>query len=173
MKKKLLCLSLSLFTLVGCSKEEEKIRIQKELIDDLVGITGNTPALSHEPQQEEEKIYVPVEGVDIDLTQLSATMVYSEVFQMMFYPDEYVGKTIRIAGQFMVYENPETGDLYFATVVADALACCQQGIEYILKDATYPQDYPEPGSYIMITGEFAIYEEHGYQNIHLVDATLW
>ena len=46
------------------------------------------------------------EAVDIDLTKLSATMVYSAVFDMIENPSEYRGKTIKIltlTGKFDVY----------------------------------------------------------------------
>lgn len=35
-------------------------------------------------------------GIDVDLTQLSSTMIYAEVYNMMVTPDEYVGKTVRM-----------------------------------------------------------------------------
>ena len=41
------------------------------------------------------------ENVDVDLTQMNATMVYSEVYNMLYYPDEYVGKIVKINGPFL------------------------------------------------------------------------
>ncbi len=41
-------------------------------------------------------------GIDVDLTTLSGTMVYSEVFNMIANPEDYVGKTIKMQGQFFV-----------------------------------------------------------------------
>ena len=38
--------------------------------------------------------------VDYDLTQMSSDMVYATVYQLMVKPDEYVGKTFRIDGNF-------------------------------------------------------------------------
>ena len=48
-------------------------------------------------------------NLDVDLTTLSSTMVYSEVYNMMYEPDRYVGKRIKMDGQFAVYEDPNTG----------------------------------------------------------------
>ena len=45
---------------------------------------------------------------DIDLTTLSSIMVYSEVFNMSVSPEEYIGKTIRMAGIFTTKQDPET-----------------------------------------------------------------
>ena len=118
-------------------------------------------------------------NVDVDLTQLSSTMVYSEVYNMMTEPDTYMGKTVRMNGQFAIYqmvdENNEIipGKLYFACVIADATACCQQGLEFVLSgEHTYPEDYPELGTEITVTGTFGTYEEGGYRYCQLTEAKL-
>lgn len=119
------------------------------------------------------------DGIDVDLTKLSSTMVYSEVYNMMYTPDDYVGKTIKMEGQFAIYQaTDENGALipdqiYFACVIADATACCSQGLEFVLAgEHTYPNDYPELGSEITVTGTFELYEEDGYQYCRLVDAEM-
>ena len=43
------------------------------------------------PYDIEARLANGAEGVDIDLTVLSANMVYSEVFAMVYAPDEYIG----------------------------------------------------------------------------------
>ena len=42
--------------------------------------------------------------VDIDLTALSGIMVYSEVNSMISFPDNYIGKTVKMQGQFTIYQ---------------------------------------------------------------------
>ena len=37
----------------------------------------------------------------------NSTMVYSEVYNMMYTPGDYIGKTIKMTGQFVYYENPD------------------------------------------------------------------
>lgn len=109
--------------------------------------------------------------VDVDLTQLSSTMVYAEVSNMMSSPDEYTGKTVKMSGIFSVYVG-ET-QVYFACIIADATACCSQGIEFILAgNHSYPDDYPDLGTTVTVTGTFQTYEEDGYQYITLVDAIM-
>ena len=117
--------------------------------------------------------------VDVDLTKLSSTMVYSEVYNMMSAPDDYIGKTVRMNGQFALYqatdENGQTvpDQIYFACVIADATACCQQGLEFVLAgDVRYPDDYPELGTDITVVGEFQTYMEGEYQYCHLIDSTM-
>ena len=118
-------------------------------------------------------------AVDIDLTALSGIMVYSEVNSMISFPDNYIGKTVKMKGQFAigyVYNTdgtPDESTARFACVIADATACCSQGLEFILTgEHTYPNDYPELGSEITVTGTFEVYTENGFQYCRLVDATL-
>ena len=111
--------------------------------------------------------------LDVDLTALSSTMVYSEVYNMMYEPDRYVGKRIKMDGQFAVYEDPNTGAVYTACIIMDATACCSQGLEFVLTgEKTYPNDYPELGSEITVTGTFQLYDENGATYCHLVDAEM-
>ena len=111
--------------------------------------------------------------LDVDLTTLSSTMVYSEVYNMMYEPDRYVGKRIKMDGQFAVYEDPNTGAVYTACIIMDATACCSQGLEFVLAgEKTYPDDYPELGSEITVTGIFQLYDENGTTYCHLVDAEM-
>lgn len=66
-------------------------------------------------------------------------MVYSEVYNMKNAPSDYIGKTIKMTGQFVYYENPDTKVQYFACIIGDAMACCSQGLEFVLTGKhTYP-----------------------------------
>ncbi len=112
-------------------------------------------------------------GIDVDLTKLSGTMVYSEVYNMMSSPESYIGKTVKMKGTFYYYEEPETMKQYFACVIADATACCSQGLEFALSGKhTYPNDYPELNSEITVTGTFKVYEENGFKFCRLTDAAI-
>ena len=100
------------------------------------------------------------DAVDVDLTKLSATMIYSQVSNMITDPAKYLGKKVKMDGTMSVYEDPSTGNRYFACVIADATACCSQGIEFELTSRyVYPADYPEPGKYIVVEGIFDTYKE--------------
>lgn len=116
---------------------------------------------------------IETEGVDVDLTTLSSTMVYSEVYNMLVSPENYIGKTVKMDGLFALYHDETTDNYYFACIVADATACCSQGIEFVLKDDyTYPDDYPTEGGEICVIGEFDTYQEAGYTYCTLRDAEL-
>lgn len=110
--------------------------------------------------------------IDVDLTRLSSTMVYSKVYDMLDNPESYIGKTVKMKGSFAAYKG-ELRDYYFACVIADATACCQQGMEFRLKDdPAYPQGYPEEGKTITVTGTFSTYMEGEAKYIELKDCTL-
>ena len=117
--------------------------------------------------------------VDVDLTVLSSTMVYSEVYNMLyFYPEDYYGKTVKANGIFAIYQMVVDGvtqpdPVAYACIIADATACCAEGMEFVLEgDYTYPDDYPELGAEITVIGEFQSYEENGMTWYHLVNARL-
>ncbi len=111
--------------------------------------------------------------VDIDLTVLSGTMVYSEVYNMMVYPEMYIGKTVKMKGPFAYYYDEATGNYYFACIIQDATACCAQGIEFVLtEDYTYPDDYPEFNREICVVGVFDTYQEGQYTYCTLRNAVL-
>ncbi len=111
--------------------------------------------------------------IDVDLTQLSSTMVYSEVFAMMMAPEDYNGKTVRMRGLYNYYHDAMVDKDYSACVVQDATACCAQGIDFVLTDDyDYPDDYPEIDEEITVTGVFNIYKEGKYNFFRLKDAVL-
>ncbi len=103
---------------------------------------------------------------DIDLTKLSATMVYSEVYNMTAEPDKYIGKRIRMSGPASVFVAEATGKVYYSCIIKDATACCAQGIEFTLKEG----DYPNQGDPIVVEGVFDTYYEGEYRYCTLVDA---
>ena len=111
--------------------------------------------------------------IDVDLTVLSSTMVYSEVYNMMVTPEDYIGKTVKMKGQYAVFHDETTGNYYFACIIQDATACCAQGIEFVLtKDYTYPDDYPEADAEICVVGVFDTYQEGEYTYCTLRNASL-
>ncbi len=109
--------------------------------------------------------------IDIDLTELSANMVFSEVSGMMMDPASYVGKVIKMDGIASCFYDENQGKYYFACIVQDATECCAQGIEFELKDTyTYPDDFPADGEQITVVGVFTVYEEDGFNYCTLLDA---
>ena len=113
-----------------------------------------------------------LEGIDVDLTVLSSTMVYSEVLNMMTTPEDYIGKTVKMDGYFAFYHDEATDKYYYACIIPDATACCAQGIEFVLAgDHVFPDDYPEEQDEICVVGEFDTYQEGEYTYCTLRNAS--
>ncbi|MCR5666146.1 MAG: hypothetical protein K6G01_04900 [Eubacterium sp.] len=163
----------------GCSGEDSAQTSDTQTETQTSSAETEADAVSDDAQADEEESTEKAsessssEGIDVDLTQLSSTMVYSEVYNMMVTPDDYIGKVVKMNGAFSIYEDEETGQIYYACIVQDATACCSQGIEFELAgDYTYPDDYPELDSEIVVQGTFETYEEGDLTYCRLADATL-
>ncbi|MDR2686901.1 MAG: hypothetical protein LBB75_04055 [Oscillospiraceae bacterium] len=103
----------------------------------------------------------------VDLTNLSSTMVYAEVYNIMTNPAAYVGKTIKAGGAYQATNYYPDGYYHFV-LIADAAACCQQGFEFVWAGKhKYPDDYPQDGTQIEVTGVFGRYIEQGNTFYHL------
>ena len=162
MKRTLLLLFLIL-TLTACNNDPQ--------------ISASAPVQSERSDSSAERSQDPQTSLPqasdrpIDLTVMSGTMVYAEVYQMMVQPDDYLGREVTMQGVFSVYEG--TNRNYYACVIADAAACCSQGIEFVLEEPLkYPEEYPESGSEIKVQGIFDTYEEEGYSYCQLIHAKL-
>lgn len=175
--KRLLCLLLAALTVLGLGACGEKSGAP-------AGETTIPTTASEEPKPlqtlplETAPSKDTGESTFVDLTALSSTMVYGEVFAMMSSPEDYVGKTVKMQGIFSKGQLYAAGSLndggtVFACVIQDATACCAQGIPFELAgDHTYPQDYPELGDTITVVGTFEIHQQEGMQFCRLRDAEL-
>ena len=111
------------------------------------------------------------DGVDVDLTRLSSTMVYAEVYSMLSTPRNYIGKIVRMRGDYSFVKDPTSDVMYHSCLIKDATACCAQGLEFVLKDEyKYPEDYPTPGEEVTIVGQFNFYSEGDFIFYNLIDA---
>lgn len=164
---------LSFASFTGCGEKNEDINNATSVSVPEAG-AGETAERGGGADTGESGIKVPEDmagsdGIDVDLTKLSSTMVYSEVFAMVMSPDEYVGKTIRMRGSFAVMTDDANSNFYTYTVIADATACCQQGIEFLWNGHPYPDGaYPPEGSEITVTGTFETYDEAGTKYCRIV-----
>ncbi len=196
MKKTMLvimCLSV-LLAMAGCGSDEgeKKSGSNSSSVTDVIesgineqdsGNSGNDekPADSSQSSQlppetpsdseaDKPTVEIPTK-VDIDLTDLSTTMVYSEVYNMNVNPKDYMNKLVKIKGLFDYFYDEAGDKYYFACVVLDATACCAQGLEFIPVDAySYPADYPEVEDEICVIGRFSTYKEGSVTYCTLKDA---
>ncbi|MBR0141357.1 MAG: hypothetical protein IJM19_03825 [Ruminococcus sp.] len=134
------------------------------------------------PEEESSKISASEEfdsvnlmnnQVDVDLTVLNSTMIYGQVYEMIYNTDEYTGKGVKVKGPFSYYKDPNTGNEYFSVTVSDISACCSQAVEFVLKgEKKYPDDYPELNTEITVVGNFNCYKEGVYTYCQLTDAEI-
>ncbi len=108
--------------------------------------------------------------VDFDLSALSGTMMYSQAYDMIYNPDQYLGKTVRILGPFDRYTEEETGRTRYVCLIRDATACCTQGIEFEPADADTA--VPEKDSMVLVSGTFDTYMDGPFLYCVLRDAVL-
>lgn len=183
--KRLFCLLLAvcmMASLCACGKDGGKDAGNDVSSSDEKSSASTESIPTPEDQQspeESEQLQSSADGVDVDLTVLSSTMVYSEVYNMLYNdPAHYFGKTVKAKGTFSIYQLVTDGVLQpdpvsYACIISDAAACCAEGMEFVLKDdLAYPDDYPELGAEITVIGEFQSYEENGMTWYHLVNARL-
>ena len=179
------CMTLSL---CACGKDSEK-DAGNDTLSSNVEVSAPTESIpapneqetpdEQQTPEEPEQTQTSADGVDVDLTVLSSTMVYSEVYNMLYNdPAHYLGKTVKARGEFSIYQLVTDGVLQpdpvsYGCIISDAAACCAEGMEFVLKDdLAYPDDYPELGTEITVIGEFQSYEENGMTWYHLVNARL-
>ena len=135
--------------------------------------TSSIPSIPLPEEVDSSVVLSSIDGVDVDLTSLSKTMVYSQVYNMMFYPENFIGKTIRMEGIYTEYFDQATGKRYLACFIMDATQCCSQGVEFELtSDYSYPDDYPTEGDTVVVQGVFDVYEEEGAEYCTLRNSEL-
>lgn len=95
------------------------------------------------------------EKIDYDLSNMKPNMIYAQIFDMMVSPETYNGKIIKMKGSFEIFEASEIMGESYSVIIYDALACCQQGIEF---KYDFGENIPEKGSEITVTGKFIVSE---------------
>ena len=161
---------ISALLLTGCGNTNT------QKIDDLIAAQETSAAAGADVSVPEPEVPVPDASngaYDVDLTLLDSNMVYAQVYDMVFGETDYNGKSVRAKGTFDYYLDTQTNQEYFAVLISDATACCAQGIVFELKgEHSYPDDYPEPGSEIVVHGIFNASRDETGAYVKLTDAEL-
>ncbi len=93
----------------------------------------------------------------IDLTKMGKNMAYASFYQFTTESENYIGKKLKIEGEFYLAENPMTQKKYNYVIIRDANECCAQGIEFALQgDEVLNLD---DETQIEVTGTFEKYTE--------------
>lgn len=87
--------------------------------------------------------------VDVDLTKLSSTLVFSQTYNMLVDPTPYLGQVVRMSGSYIVYSDGAR-----ACLISDEGGCCQEGIHFSLQEGI---PYPDLGTRVTVVGIFGTY----------------
>ena len=103
---------------------------------------------------------------DIDLTKLTDMLASSEIVNMHYETQDFIGLIIRVTG---VYEesSPDEADLYTGACKVYDGCCTWNGIYFILADG---YERPKNGDTITVTGVFDTFERGKYTTCVLRDA---
>ena len=100
--------------------------------------------------------------IDLDMTKMSSVLVYSQVISIYDSPKDYLGKRIKMQGQYYPSYFDETDLFYHFVVVGDETLCCQAVLEFAWEgEHKFPDDYPAENAAIEVTGVLGTYEELG------------
>lgn len=179
MKKKLIFL-ITYIILTGCIAKSGAKLYEETPKPEVSAVTEKTPEATDgavddllveadEADKEAYQKYFETDHLDLDLTFMSSTAIYSEVFNMTQTPEEYDGKMIRLSGLFMRTAD-DKGNPILGVIIPDATACCSQGIEIRLKtDLVLPKE----GTPVTVEGIFSHEQLEYYVNLVLEEADLW
>ncbi len=106
----------------------------------------------------------------LDLTKMSSTMVYAQIFRMMTAPEEYEGNSIILEGTLARSDPAETGAQLYGCVVADATQCCFLGLEFEPAEGSAAKALPPDGTAITVSGVFHSTEDRDGTRCVLTDA---
>lgn len=175
----LICVLIAAILFSGCEIHIESSKLDDLINNDTVAITCITTepctsetAISITLTSEQEippKTHASSDNIDVDLTVISSTMVYAEVFNIVGDPYSYLGKRIKVRGTFDAYYWDETDRTYSYVVISDATACCQSGLEFTWdnSDNTYPDGYPNKNQEFEIIGTYQSYVEQGHSYYYI------
>lgn len=92
--------------------------------------------------------YYDLTGNDLDMNYVIVAMIAED-------PKSFEGVKIKLQGVAVDLETTDTSGMDHYIVINDRQACCQQGLQYILKDKT--QKYPKPQEIITVEGELTVF----------------
>jgi len=106
--------------------------------------------------------------VDIDLSDLSMTMIQAEYSRIVSNADDYSGKTIKVYGSYYTLVFGDPGERLHYIIIISGDECCQMGFEFRRNgNYAFPGDYPTQNAMILITGTLQKDEEVGASYLYI------
>lgn len=161
MKKIFLLCVVSIFIFSSCGKNKNQPQISEAIIEEKTEIE-KTPAVEIKLEESKEK-------VDLDLSNMNYNMISSILFKLVVEEEKYLGKKIRIKGQFYSNFDEENNIRHFSVLIYDPTACCQVGLMFIpRKKLSFPEDFPKQLETCTVTGIFSVKDLNG-MSYHYLD----
>jgi hypothetical protein len=168
MKKYLLAILLCGLLFSGCAAETTATT-DKTAAPAETATTTNTVAAPAANEAAPAPAPAPAQSVDLDMTGMGSAIAYSQAVDIMTNPDDYLGKVIKVKGNYYPTYYDPTAQYYHLVLVGDETSCCRQQLEFAWTgDHAFPDDYPDMNAEIIIAGVFERYEELGETYYHLV-----
>ena len=131
--------------------DEKKVELdENEMTNEEAGDNDESDAKDEDASEESAD-----KGYDYDLTGNDADMNYVIVAMIAEDPKSFEGIKIKLRGVAIDLETTDTSGMDHYVVINDRQACCQQGLQYILKDKN--QKYPKEQEMITVEGELTVF----------------
>jgi hypothetical protein len=103
----------------------------------------------------------PADNIDIDFTKMNALIASSQLDMVLQDMQSYVGQTMRIRGIY----TPDYWELYgIQDIIIECASGCPKLFSFVWTgNHVYPDDYPEIGSLIELTGVFGTFNLEGIE----------
>ncbi len=141
--------------------EESETQNNSTLPSEETNAIAGHEAMAHEDAVTKQQALTTGIEFDIDLTTMSSTMVFSQIYDIMVNYNDYIGQSINLVGNFNTMYYEEISQTLNFVVINDATGCCPQGLE--LKFADESIELPESGTIIGIQGQFTTYKEGEFE----------
>lgn len=115
--------------------------------DENINPDTNDSAEKNESTNESGQYY-DLTGNDLDMNYVIVAMIAED-------PKSFEGVKIKLQGVAVDLETTDTSGMDHYIVINDRQACCQQGLQYVLKDKN--QKYPKPQEIITVEGELTVF----------------
>lgn len=175
MKKTIiLLLSLTLMTsLVGCGAKKNTTKQAGSGHSNVtLTIDSSSPQGTDDNSGSQSVDNGKLPNPDIDLSMIGSSLIYTKATEIASNYSSYLGKIIKIKGNFQV-EKGQSRNYYYCSVT-DPTACCNAGFEFVLKDSsiTYPKGYPAENAEFVVQGKLSSYQEGNNTYLELREASI-
>ena len=95
-------------------------------------------------------------NIDVNLSALSATMLFAEITRITNNPEDYLGQVIKIHGEYFNFYDGERNQYIHFVLVLDEAGCCNEGFQFrVSEEFGSPEDLFEIQEEIEIIGVFS------------------